>query len=69
MTRPLTQREADVLRYAAQGYKDHEIARALGRDTTERDIHNARLRAVRATGARTLDQAIQIHNQPTGDQP
>ncbi|MFD0408607.1 hypothetical protein [Kitasatospora sp. NPDC127116] len=73
MTRTLTIFEADVLRYRAQGYRDHEIARALPAGTTERDVRNAVLRAVRALGARTLDQAIQIqiHNQsnPNGDQP
>ncbi|MFG2913321.1 hypothetical protein ACGF0D_10580 [Kitasatospora sp. NPDC048298] len=63
MTRPLTPFEADVLRYRANDYKDHEIARALG--LPERDVRNACLRAIRALGARTLDQAIQLHNQPT----
>ncbi|MFJ6616658.1 LuxR C-terminal-related transcriptional regulator [Kitasatospora sp. NPDC091335] len=67
MTRPLTPFEADVLRHRANGYKDHEIARAL--NLWERDVHNARLRAVRALGARTLDQAIQIINQPTSETP
>ncbi|MFD4394682.1 LuxR C-terminal-related transcriptional regulator [Kitasatospora sp. NPDC058478] len=67
MTRALTAFEADVLRHRAQGYKDYEIARAL--NLPERDVRNARLRAVRALGAHTLDQAIQNLNQPPGDQP
>lgn len=65
MTRPLTPFEQDVLRYRANGYKDHEIARAL--NLYERDVRNARLRAVRALGARSLDHAIQLANQPTED--
>ncbi|MFJ5071669.1 LuxR C-terminal-related transcriptional regulator [Kitasatospora sp. NPDC088556] len=71
MTRPLTQRERDVLRYKAEGRSDYDISAALR--ITESAVHNATLRAIRAIGAigaRTLDQAIQIHNQPepNGDQ-
>ncbi|MGA5819712.1 LuxR C-terminal-related transcriptional regulator [Kitasatospora sp. NPDC094028] len=67
MTRPLTPREADALRYRAQGLKDYEIARAL--NTTERDVRNAVARAVRALGARSLDHAIQLANQPAVEEP
>ncbi|MFJ3793830.1 LuxR C-terminal-related transcriptional regulator [Kitasatospora sp. NPDC090091] len=66
MIRPLTEFEAAVFRYRTQGLKNYEIDHALGRNITERTVHNAVLRAIRALGARTLDQAIQIHNQPPG---
>ncbi|MFJ5070217.1 LuxR C-terminal-related transcriptional regulator [Kitasatospora sp. NPDC088556] len=61
-TRPLTPRETDVLRYKAQGRSDYDIACALR--VTESAVCSTVLRAIRALGARTLDQAIQIHNQP-----
>jgi DNA-binding CsgD family transcriptional regulator len=64
VTRPLTPREADVLRYTAEGRSAYRIATMLG--VPERDVRNTLMRAVQALGARTLDQAIQIHNQPTG---
>lgn len=67
MTRPLTQREADVLRYKAQGRTDYDIAAALR--VAESTVRATVQRAIRALGARTLDQAIQLANQPepTGD--
>ncbi|MFD0405536.1 LuxR C-terminal-related transcriptional regulator [Kitasatospora sp. NPDC127116] len=63
MTRPLTPREADAMRYATRGHGALLIARALG--ITEGAARATLQRAIRALGARTLDQAIQIHNQPT----
>ncbi|MFD0404998.1 helix-turn-helix transcriptional regulator [Kitasatospora sp. NPDC127116] len=63
MTRPLTQREADVLRYAAQGYPVRIIAARLGRAAST--VHSILRRATAALGVRTVDQAIQLHNQPT----
>ncbi|MEU1284944.1 helix-turn-helix transcriptional regulator [Kitasatospora sp. NPDC005856] len=65
MTRPLTPREADVLRYTAQGYSVRTIAARLGRASST--IHGILRRAATALGVRTVDQAIQTYNQP-GDQ-
>ncbi len=62
MPRPLTSGERDVLRWKAADRSIHEIAQALR--TTERDVRNALTRAIRATGAQTLDEAVQILNQP-----
>ncbi|MFJ4091206.1 helix-turn-helix transcriptional regulator [Kitasatospora sp. NPDC089913] len=61
MPRPLTPRETDILRYKAQGRTDHDIGAALR--ITESAVRSTVRRAVRALGARTLDQAIQIANQ------
>ncbi|MFE2407054.1 response regulator transcription factor [Kitasatospora sp. NPDC059408] len=66
MTRPLTPRERDVLRYKAEGRTDYDIAAALR--ITESAVRGTVRRAIRKLGARTLDQAIQIHNQPEGGQ-
>ncbi|MGV9271496.1 LuxR C-terminal-related transcriptional regulator [Kitasatospora sp. NPDC003701] len=62
MPRPLTTREADVLRYVAQGLSTHNIAQALR--CAESTVHATRSRIIRALGARSIDHAIQIHNQP-----
>ncbi|MFJ2780255.1 response regulator transcription factor [Kitasatospora sp. NPDC087315] len=63
MTRPLTPREADAMRYATSGLDPAQIARRLG--ITPSAVRSTLQRASRKLGARTLDHAIQIHNQPT----
>jgi DNA-binding CsgD family transcriptional regulator len=64
MPRPLTPREADVLRYTADGRSAYRIATVLG--VPELEVRSTLKRAIRALGARTVDQAIQIHNQQPG---
>jgi DNA-binding CsgD family transcriptional regulator len=66
VTRPLTPREADALRYATRGLNAALIARRLG--TTTSAASAALRRAIRKLGATNLDEAIQLANQPTGDQ-
>ncbi|MEV8324583.1 LuxR C-terminal-related transcriptional regulator [Kitasatospora sp. NPDC056731] len=66
MTRPLTPRERDILRYTAQDLSVHTIAQALR--ITEASVRTTRSRACRALGNLTLDQAIQLINQPNGEQ-
>lgn len=66
MTRPLTTREADVLRFKlTEGRRLPEIARALG--TTEPDVRNTLARALRALGATSLDHALQLLHPPEHD--
>ncbi|MEV7599887.1 LuxR C-terminal-related transcriptional regulator [Kitasatospora sp. NPDC089797] len=66
MTRPLTPREADALRYKAEGRTDYDISAALR--ITQSAVRSTTKRAIRKLGAKTLDEAIQIHNQPTENQ-
>ncbi|MER7707201.1 helix-turn-helix transcriptional regulator [Kitasatospora sp. NPDC097605] len=62
VTRPLTPRERDVLRFTADGLNAVLISRRLG--VGEQAVRAEIKRAVRALGARTIDEAIQLHNQP-----
>lgn len=67
MTRPLTPRETDVLRWTTQGWSTSRIADALG--IAASTVRSAIARVLRALGARTVDEAIQRHNQPTTPDP
>ncbi|WP_327679535.1 LuxR C-terminal-related transcriptional regulator [Kitasatospora sp. NBC_00458] len=63
MTRPLTQREADAMRYATAGLDPAQIALHL--DVTTSAVRATLQRAIRKLGGRDLHHAIQIHNQPS----
>ncbi|RPE27330.1 hypothetical protein [Kitasatospora cineracea] len=59
MTRPLTVEETTILNQLASGYTVGQLA-ALA-PSRARDIRNTAARARRALGARSIDEALQIH--------
>ncbi|MFG3050349.1 helix-turn-helix transcriptional regulator [Kitasatospora sp. NPDC048239] len=66
MTRPLTIREAEVLRWTTQSWSTGRIATALG--IAASTVRAALARVLRALGVRTVDEAIQRHHGAAADQ-
>ncbi|MEV7931292.1 helix-turn-helix transcriptional regulator [Kitasatospora sp. NPDC088779] len=64
-TRPLTAREADIIRHTEAGLSPHRIATALY--ISEQAVRTTLLRAYRRLGVRTCDQAVQGLNRPGGN--